>query len=163
MLEKSSGTLVITLPSDREIAMSRVFDAPRDLVFEAWSKPEHVKNWWGMRGSTMIVCEMDFRPGGAWRYVLLEADGQEFPFRGVYREIVRPELLSYTFIYDVEPYSKHEAIETIIFNEEDGRTTLICTTIYDSVEARDGILNSGMEEGANQIYDRLAEYLETMG
>ncbi len=156
----AASSLNLTLPSDREIAMSRVFDAPRRLVFEAHSKCEHLKRWWGRKGSTLPVCEMDFRPGGAWRFVERSADGAEHGFRGVYREVVPPERLVYTFEYEGLP--GHIAVETLTFVEEGGRTTLTSTMRFDSVEDRDGMLRSGMEAGAAETLDRLAEHLETM-
>ena len=158
----TASTLTVTMPSDREIVMTRVFDALRRLVFEAHSKPEHVAQWWGPRGTTLSVCEMDFRPGGAWRYVVRESNGKESPFKGVYREIVPPERIVWTFIYDVEPHSVHETIETMIFTEQDGKTTITTTSPYPSREVRDGVAASGMEEGARETYDRLAEHLESM-
>lgn len=164
MAEKASGTetFTISMPSDREIVMTRVFNAPRRLVFDAHSKPEHVSRWWGLRGSTLSVCEMDFRPGGAWRYVVRGADGTENPFKGVFREIVPPERIVWTFIYDVEPYSVHETIETTAFTEQDGRTTLTTTSLFPSVEVRDGIVAMGLEEGSRETMDRLAEHLQSM-
>jgi uncharacterized protein YndB with AHSA1/START domain len=160
-LEKRPA-LTVTLPSDREIAMTRVFDAPRRLVFEACSRPEHVARWWGPRGSTLTVCEMDFRPGGAWRFVLRGEDGRDHPFKGVYREVVPPERVVATFIYDVDFIRDSPALETVTFEEHDGRTTLRINVLHQSKEARDGHLHSGMESGANQSYDRLAEFLRTM-
>lgn len=164
MDEKASGadTFTISMPSDREIVMTRVFNAPRRLVFDAHSKPEHLSRWWGPRGSTLSVCEMDFRPGGAWRYVVRGADGTESPFKGVFREIVPPERIVWTFIYDVEPYSVHEGIETMTFTEQDGKTTLTTNSLFPSVEVRDGIVASGMEEGSRETWDRLAEHLQSM-
>ena len=95
----NTGSLAVTLPSDREILMTRVFDAPRELVFEAHTTPEHVRRWWGKHGTTLPVCEMDFRPGGAYRFVQREPGGAEHGFRGEYRDIVPPERLVYTFEY----------------------------------------------------------------
>jgi uncharacterized protein YndB with AHSA1/START domain len=154
--------LKVTLPSDREILLTRVFDAPRRLVFEACTRPEHVVRWWGPHGSRLIVCEMDFRPGGSWRFVLRTADGKESPFKGVYREVVPPERVVSTFIYDVEFIRDFPALETITFEEHDGKTTLRINVLHDSKEARDGHVGSGMEAGAGQSYDRLAEFLKTM-
>jgi uncharacterized protein YndB with AHSA1/START domain len=142
--------------------LTRVFNAPRRLVFEAHTKPEHVSRWWGLRGHTMSVCEMDFRPGGAWRFVLRSPDGREDPFKGVYREIVPPERLVYTFIYDVPGIRDHEAVETLTFEEHDGRTTLTNTMVHKTVEARDGHLQAGMEAGAAETLDRLAELVQMM-
>ncbi|MFN2565442.1 MAG: SRPBCC family protein [Gemmatimonadaceae bacterium] len=160
MAARSSSTLTVALPSDREIVMTRVFDAPRALVFEAHTKPEHLRHWWGPRSSTLPVCEMDFRPGGAYRFVQRDADGTEYGFRGVFREIVPPERLVYTFEFEGAP--GHVSIETLSFVEQAGRTTLTSSMVFDPVEDRDGMLKSGMEEGASETMDRLAEYLETM-
>ncbi len=154
--------LTVTLPSDLEVVLTRVFDAPRRLVFEACTRPEHVARWWGPHGSTLTVCEMDLRPGGAWRFVLRGPDGREHPFKGVYREIVPPERVVQTFIYDVEGIRDHEALETLTLDEQDGRTTLRVTVLHQTKEARDGHLQSGMEAGAAQSYDRLAELLKAM-
>jgi len=159
---KNSGAMTLTLPSDLEIVLTRVFDAPRRLVFEAHTKPEHVRRWWGPRGSTLAVCEMDFRPGGAWRFVLRAPDGQDYPFKGVYREILPPERLVYTFVYDVEGIREHEALETLSFEEHDGKTTLTSRVLHKTVAARDGHLQSGMESGAAETWDRLAEHIGAM-
>jgi uncharacterized protein YndB with AHSA1/START domain len=157
-----TNALKVTLPSDREIRLTREFDAPRRLVFEACSKPEYVSQWWGRRGSSLTVCEIDLRPGGAWRFVERSADGTEHPFKGVYREIVAPERLVNTFIYDVPPFDQFEAVETHTFEERDGRTTLTTIALHQSTEARDGHLQSGMEQGAAETYDRLEELLAKM-
>jgi uncharacterized protein YndB with AHSA1/START domain len=162
MADRTASTFTLTLPSDREIVMTRDFDAPRSLVFEAMSKPEHVRRWWGPRGTTLTVCEMDFRPGGAWRFVLRGPDGQEHPFKGVYREIVPPERVVGTFIYDVEGIRDHVAIETLTLEEHDGKTRYKVTVLHKTREARDGHLQSGMEGGAIETLDRLAEFLQTM-
>jgi uncharacterized protein YndB with AHSA1/START domain len=153
------SSLEVTLPSDREIKIRRTFDAPRALVFEASTKPEYVKQWWGPNGTTLTRCEIDLRPGGEWRFVVAGADGVEHPFRGVYREIVAPERLVQTFVYDVPPFSDFEAVETATYTEQDGKTTITVVSLHQSVEARDGHLNSGMERGATETYDRLAALL----
>jgi len=152
--------MTLTLPSDREIVMTRVFDAPRRLVFEAHSKPEHVKHWWGRRGSTLPICEMDFRPGGAWRFVERGPDGQDNAFRGVYREITPPERIVWTFEFEGMP--GHVSVETLTFVERDGKTTLTGRSVFETREDRDGMLQSGMEAGATETMDRLAEYLGTI-
>jgi uncharacterized protein YndB with AHSA1/START domain len=118
--------------------------------------------WWGYEHATLTVTEMDFRPGGAWRFVLRNPDGHEFPFRRVYREIVPPERVVQTFIWDVEGIRDHEAVETLTQTEHDGKTTLTVRVLHRTTEARDGHLNSGMEAGATQSYKRLAALLETM-
>jgi uncharacterized protein YndB with AHSA1/START domain len=154
--------LTVALPSDREIALARTFDAPRRLVFEACARPEHVARWWGPHGSTMTVCEMDVRPGGAWRFVLRNPDGREHPFKGVYREVVPAERVVSTFIYDVEGIRDHEAVETVTFEEHEGKTTLKVRVLHETKEARDGHYQSGMEAGSAQSYDRLAALLATI-
>jgi len=163
MTDPARSTLNVTTPSDREIVLTRAFDAPRDLVFEVWTKPEHVRHWWGWRSSEMIVCEADVRPGGSWRYVTREKNGVEVPFTGVYREVAAPERVVHTEIYDVEPFNRSDpAITTVTFSEERGRTTVTVTTLYPTKEIRDAVLQSGMEVGAAESYDRLAERLGTL-
>jgi uncharacterized protein YndB with AHSA1/START domain len=149
--------LTLTLPSDREIVMTRVFDAPRELVFKAYTDPNIIPQWWGLRGSTTIVDKLDLRPDGVWRFIQREQDGSEYAFNGVYREIVPPERLVYTF--EFEPMPGHVLLETITFEEHDGKTTLTDHALFDSVEDRDGMLASGMEAGAAETMDRLAELL----
>ena len=158
-----TSTLTVTTPSDREIVMTRAFDGPRDLVFDVWTKPEHVRHWWGWRTSTMIHCEADVRPGGRWRYVTREQNGMEVPFTGVYQEVLRPERLVSTEIYDVEPYNSGDpAVTTAVFSEEGGRTTVTITTVYPSQDVRDAVFASGMEKGAAESYDRLAERVASL-
>jgi uncharacterized protein YndB with AHSA1/START domain len=161
MAEKTSA-LKVTLPSDHEIVLTREFDAPARLIFEASTKPEYVRQWWGPRGTELTVCEIDLRVGGAWRYVSRGPDGVEHPFKGVYREIDPPTRLSYTWIYDVQPFNQYEAIETVVLEEKGGRTKATTTVLHESKEARDGHVNSGMERGAAETLDRLAELLSKM-
>jgi uncharacterized protein YndB with AHSA1/START domain len=155
--QNSSGTLTVTTPSDREIVMTRVFDAPRALVFEAHSKCEHVRQWWG-RGNP-LDCDMDFRAGGKYRFVEHADDGNEYGFRGEYREIATPERIVQTFEFEGMP--GHVSVETLTFTEEGGKTTLTSTIVFDSVEDRDGMLSSGMEQGAKESLDHLAALLAT--
>jgi len=155
-----SNQLTVTTPSDREIVMTRVFDAPRDLVFEAHTSCEHMSNWWGPRRYEITSCEIDFRPGGAWRIVQSGSDGQDFGFRGEFREIVRPERIVWTFEFEGMP--GHVSVDTLTLEEHDGKTTLTATSVFDTVEDRDGMLQSGMESGAAETYDRLDEYLEVL-
>jgi len=152
--------MTLTVPSDREIVLTRTFDAPRRLVWEALTRPEHVPQWWGPRGTTMLVDKMDLRPGGAWRFVSRGPDGSEHGFRGEYREIVPPERIVQTFEWEGLP--GHISVETLTLEERDGRTTITGTSVFDSVEDRDGMLQSGMETGAAETYDRLEEHLRTM-
>jgi uncharacterized protein YndB with AHSA1/START domain len=162
-MTQSAKTLQVTTPSDREVVFTRAFDAPRELVFEAWTNPEHVRHWWGLRESTMLLCEADVRPGGSWRYVTTAEDGAEVPFTGVYQEVTPPERLVYTEMYDVEPFNSGDpAVNTVAFTPEEGGTLVTVTTVYPSKEVRDFALSSGMEAGAAESYDRLAEHLTTL-
>jgi uncharacterized protein YndB with AHSA1/START domain len=162
-MTQSAKTLQVTTPSDREVVFTRAFEAPRELVFEAWTNPEHVRHWWGLRESTMLLCEADVRPGGSWRYVTTAEDGAEVPFTGVYQEVTPPERLVYTEMYDVEPFNSGDpAVNTVTFTPEEGGTLVTVTTVYPSKEVRDFALSSGMEAGAAESYDRLAEHLTTL-
>jgi len=147
----------LTLPSDREIVIERVFDAPRELVFRAYTEPNHIPKWWGQRNTTTTVDNMDVKPGGLWRFVERDADGNEYAFNGEYKEIVPPERLAYTFEFEGMP--GHVLLETVTFEEQNGKTQVKVLALFDSVEERDGMLQSGMEAGANESHDRLAELL----
>jgi uncharacterized protein YndB with AHSA1/START domain len=135
-------------------------DAPRELVFEAHSSCEHMERWWGPRKYTVIDCKMDFRPGGEWRIVHRGPDGEEYGFRGEFREIVPPEKIVWTFEFEGMP--GHVSVETLTLDEQDGKTKLTATSLWDSVEDRDGMLETGMQEGAAETWDRLAELLEEL-
>jgi uncharacterized protein YndB with AHSA1/START domain len=156
----SGNKLMVTTPTDREIVMARDINAPRDLVFEAHSSCEHLSKWWGPRRLEVSSCDLDFRPGGAWRIVHRDAEGNEFGFRGEFREIVRPERITWTFEWEGLP--GHVSVQTVSLEEHDGVTTLTSTAVFDSVEDRDGMLQSGMESGAAESMDRLDEYLEVL-
>jgi uncharacterized protein YndB with AHSA1/START domain len=153
----NSGTFKVTTPSEREICLTRLFDAPRALVFEAMSKPEHIRRWWGCLGEgySVPVCEMDLRPGGAWRFVNRTPKGETAAFYGVYREIVPPERVVFTEIF--EPFPDSGSVVTSVLTEENGKTRLTVTCLYPSVDVRDMVLKSGMERGAGISYDRLEE------
>jgi uncharacterized protein YndB with AHSA1/START domain len=140
--------------------MVRVFDAPRELVFEAHTKCEHLKQWWGLKTSELVVCDLDFRVGGKYRFVERQTDGSEDAFHGEFREIVRPERIVQTFEYEGMP--GHISVDTMVLEERDGKTTLTGTSLFSSKEDRDGMAASGMEVGANESYDSLAEYLKEM-
>lgn len=159
-LTRQVGAMTVTVISDLEVQLTRVFNAPRRLVFEAHSTCEHVRHWWGTRGHTMVTCEMDFRPGGRWRFVLRKANGKEYAFRGEFREIVAPERIVQTFEFEGDPGMT--SVETLVFTEEHGRTTLTATEQASSIQARDAMLQSGMEQGAAETYDRLEEYLPSL-
>src|SRR5262245_46018574 len=153
---QNQGTLKVTTPTDREIVMTRVFDAPRRLVFDAFSKPELLKRWFGPHGWSLVVCEVDLRVGGGFRFVLRGPDGREMGMRGTYREIVPPERSVHMESFDDFP---GESQVTAVLVEQDGKTTLTVTVLYLSKEVRDAVLQSGMEHGAAESYDKLAELL----
>ena len=157
------GTLKLTTPSDREIAMTRVFDAPRTLVFDAHTKPDLVRQWLlGPPGWSMPVCEMDVRVGGKYRWVWRhDRDGTEMGMGGVYREIVAPERLVVTERFD-EAWYPGEALNTLVLVEKGGRTTLTQTMRYESQAARDAVIKSGMEKGVTASYDRLDGLLASL-
>jgi uncharacterized protein YndB with AHSA1/START domain len=154
--------LQITTPSDREIAMTRTFDAPRLLVFDAFTRPELIKRWLGVRaGWTMPVCEVDLRVGGKYRYVWRGPKGNDMGMGGVFREIVAPERIVATEKFDDSWYAG-EAVDTTVFVEKGGRTTVTMTVRYESKEARDGVLATPMATGVAESYDKLAEYLASV-
>jgi uncharacterized protein YndB with AHSA1/START domain len=156
---KSAARLQVTTPSDREIAMTRVFDAPRSLVFDAFTKPELIKRWLGVRGGwTFAVCEVDLKVGGAYRYVWRGPKGQEMGMGGVFREVVRPERVVCTEKFD-ESWYEGEAVDTMTFVERNGKTTATTTVLYSSKAARDGVLKSPMDKGVAEGYDKLDEML----
>jgi uncharacterized protein YndB with AHSA1/START domain len=144
---------IIAEPGKTSFTTRRVVDAPRALVYEAFTKPEHLKRWMGPRNLTMVVCDSDFRVGGSYRFVLRAPDGQEAAFHGEFREIVPPERIVRTFIF--EPYPDAEALETLQLDERDGKTTITTITQHKTVESRDGHLGSGMEGGMTEGYARL--------
>jgi uncharacterized protein YndB with AHSA1/START domain len=141
------------------VTMTRQFNAPRDLVWKANTDPDLMAQWWGQRGSTTIIDQLDLRPGGAWRFIQKAPDGAEYAFRGEYQEIVPPERFTYTFEFEGMP--GHIIVETFHFSENDGVTTITAVSTYNSQEDLDGMINSGMEAGAAESYDRLEELLAT--
>lgn len=154
-----TAATTFSMPSDREVLVTRVVDAPRALVFDAWTHPRHVPNWMtGPAGWTMPVCEIDLRPGGTWRFVWRREDGSEMAMSGSYREVSPPDRLVTTESWG-EPWP--ETVNTLILTEQAGRTTMSLTILYPSKEARDAATATGMKEGMTQSYDRLAEYLRS--
>lgn len=151
----NSETFKVTSPSDTDICLTRLFDAPRALVFEAMVKPEHIRRWWGALGDgySVPVCEVDLRIGGTWRFVNRHPKG-EVAFHGVYREIAPPERLVYTEL--MEPYPDGSVV-SVELTEEAGKTRMTVTASYPSKQVRDMVLTSGMERGAALSYDRLEE------
>jgi len=158
-----TGALKVTAQGEREIVMTRVFDAPRRLVFDAFTKPDLVKQWLlGPEGWSMPVCEIDLKVGGRYRYVWRrDKDGTEMGMGGVYREIVPPERIVSTEKFD-ESWYPGEAVGTLVLVEQGRKTTVTQTVLYESREARDGVLKSQMQTGVAQSYDRLAKLLESM-
>jgi uncharacterized protein YndB with AHSA1/START domain len=148
---------IVTTPAEREIHIERVFDAPRDRVFAAFTDPELIPQWWGPRDVTTVVDQMDVRPGGSWRFVINNSDGSQTAFRGTYREINPPELIVQTFEWEGMP--GHVSVETARFEDLGGRTKITNTTLFHTQEERDGMLASGMERGLNETYARLDEVL----
>jgi uncharacterized protein YndB with AHSA1/START domain len=157
MLAKSAEKVSVTLPSDREIRFTRVFDWPRALIFECWTNPEYLRHWFGCAKSKVTACEVDLRSGGAWRIALQMPDGMEHIFRGVYREIDRPRRLVYSECYDMEFCGRPEWLTTVELEELGGRTKLTNTLLHKTRAARDGHLKSGMETGMEHAFDRLEQ------
>jgi uncharacterized protein YndB with AHSA1/START domain len=156
----SIGGTTFSTPSDREILVTRVVDAPRALVWEVHTKPEHVRRWLlGPDGWSMPVCEIDLRPGGEWHFVWRGSDGREFGMRGVYREIEPPERLVNTEDWGGD---WPETLTTMVLSERDGRTTITTTVRYPSLEARDAAIATGMNSGWARSYERLDDYLGTI-
>jgi len=157
----STMTLTVTMPSDREVMLRRVFDAPREMVWDAFTKPGLLKRWFGPRGWSLEVCELDLRVGGGFRFVLGTPGGKQMGMRGTYRELTPPVRSVHMESFDSFP---GESQVTAVFTEEGGKTTLTATVLYPSQDVRDIVLSTGMEHGAAECYDKLAEMLaETMG
>ena len=144
-------------PGKQEIVVTRVFDAPRDLVFKACTDPNLIARWWGPRRYSTVIDKMEVRPGGTWRFVQSDGAGNEFAFHGVYHEITAPERTVQTFEYEGVP--GHVLLDTATFEEHDGKTKLTQQSVFQSVADRDGMVQSGMEEGSTESMDRLAELL----
>jgi uncharacterized protein YndB with AHSA1/START domain len=153
--------MTVTLKSNLDLEFSREFDAPRRLVFEAHSRPEHVRRWWGPHGSTMTECVLDFRVGGRWRFVIRTVEGHEVAFFGSYREILEPERFVWSFAFDGLPPGE-EGHETYTFVDLGERTRLVAVGHFKSVESRDAAIATGMEKGAAETWDRLAELLRSL-
>lgn len=156
--QSTTNTSTVTTPAEREIHIERVFNAPRDRVFAAFTDPELIPQWWGPHGTTTVVDEMDVRPGGTWRFVSQDSDGSEVGFRGVYREVAPPERLAQTFEFEGMP--GHVSVETATFEDlGDGRTKVTSDVIFHTNEERDGMLSAGMEKGMNESFERLDQML----
>jgi uncharacterized protein YndB with AHSA1/START domain len=144
---------ILTTPTDREIHVEREFDAPRERVFAAHVDPELIPQWWGPHGTKTVVEELDARPGGKWRFVIRNSDGSETGFRGVFREVVAPERIAWTFEWEGLP--GHVSVDSLSFEDLGERTQVVSTTVFHTAEERDGMLESGMEGGMNETYERL--------
>jgi uncharacterized protein YndB with AHSA1/START domain len=149
----------ISTPSDREIRVERVFDAPRDVVFKAYTDPELIPQWWGPHETTTIVDVMDVRDGGSWRFIAQSSEG-ETAFRGTYREVTPPERVVQTFEWEGMP--GHVSVETAEFEDLGEQTKVVTTSVFESRGDRDGMLQSGMESGLNETYERLDQLLAAM-
>jgi uncharacterized protein YndB with AHSA1/START domain len=159
----STETVKLTTPSDREVAMTRVFAAPRALLFKAWTKPELLKRWLcGPDEWPLAVCEIDLKVGGALRFEWRHRDGSKMGMSGVYREIAPSDRLAFTEVWD-DNWTGGETLVTMTFIEQAGRTTVTQTVLYSSPAARDAVLKTRMQEGMNQSYDRLAKLLPSLG
>jgi uncharacterized protein YndB with AHSA1/START domain len=156
----SKNNLVVDR-DQRAVTMSRVFDAPRALVWKVYTDPALVPQWWGLRNTTTIVDKMEVKAGGAWRYIQKDAEGNEYAFNGVYKEVHAPERLAYTF--EFEPMAGHICTDTLTFAEQpDGKTLVTARTTFDTLEDLEGMVQSGMEGGAVETWDRLEELLATL-
>ena len=157
----SKDAAKFTKPSDREVVMTKVFAAPRELVWKAYTDPKLIPRWWGPRYLTTTIDKMEAKPGGAWRFVSRGPDGSEFGFHGVFREVVKPERLSWTFEFEGAP--GHVSVDTVRFEEFEGGTKVTVTSVFQNKADRDRMVASGMEGGMTESAERLAELLEGIG
>jgi uncharacterized protein YndB with AHSA1/START domain len=151
--KEHAAAATFTTPTDREIRAERIFDAPRERVFAAFTDPELIPEWWGPRDTTTVVDQMDVRAGGSWRFLIRDCEGRENAFRGTFREITPPERVVMTFEWEGLP--GHVSVETATFEDLGERTKLTTTSLFHTPEERDGMLSSGMEQGASDSYARL--------
>src|SRR5450755_1706559 len=156
----TSKTAVVTLPTDTQILITREFDAPRHLVYRAWTTPELVRRWWSGDRGEVTSAEIDLRVGGTWRFVMKANAGFEVAFHGEYREIVPAERIVSTEVFEGMPDA--EALNTITFTEADGRTTMEMLVQHTSQEHRDMHINSGMEDGMQEALDQLEEVAQSL-
>jgi uncharacterized protein YndB with AHSA1/START domain len=156
-------TNILAEPGKQEILITREFDAPREFVFKACTDPKLIPQWWGPRYLSTEVDKMDVRPGGQWRFLNRDAEGNEYAFHGVYHEVLAPERIIDTFEFEGLPETGHVTLETMKLEAlPGGRTRFTVQSVFQSVADRDGMLQGGMEEGVNDTYDRLAELLKKM-
>lgn len=154
------ANLTITTPSDREVMLTRVFDASANLVFQSLTEPEWLKRWYGPSGWTLVVCEIDLRVGGAWHFVVQRPDGKRIGQLGVYKEIVKNERIVNTEAW--EDWDAGETMVTTNLTEYDGKTTFQCTILFPSKEVRDAVVKAGLGDGAEQSYNKLAQVLASV-
>jgi uncharacterized protein YndB with AHSA1/START domain len=155
--QQATGKATITTPTEREIHIERIFDAPRERVFEVFTDPELIPEWWGPRDTKVEVDQMDAKTGGDWRYVVTNSDGSVIVFRGTYREVTPPERIEHTFEWDGMP--GYVSVDSSEFIDLGGQTKVVTTSTFFKTEERDGMLGSGMERGLNETYERLDEVL----
>ena len=159
----TNQTIITAEPGKQEMVITREFDAPRELVFKAFTDPQLVPQWWGPRYLSTEVDKMEERPGGEWRFINRDAEGNEYGFHGVYHEVLAPERVIDTFEFEGLPETGHVTLETMKLEElPGGRTRLRTQSVFQSLADRDAVLQSGMESGVNDTYDRLSELLETL-
>ena len=162
MLEKNrfeGDTELIANPGEPMFIVTRTFNAPARLVWEAWTKPEYMKRWFGNSCATLELCEMDVRPGGSWRRVLRMTNGSSIGFHGVYKDMEPPHRIVFTEVF--EPVPEHPSVVTVTLTERDGKTLVRVEQLHDSVQSRDMHLGSGMEPGMRETLDRLEDFLSS--
>ncbi|HEY3743085.1 MAG TPA: SRPBCC domain-containing protein [Bryobacteraceae bacterium] len=160
---RSNPEVALTLPSDREIVLTCILRHPPELIYQAWTQPEHIRNWQGCAEGEVTSCAVDLREGGAWHYTMRMPDGSEHPFHGVYREIVPSRRLEYTSCYDMPAFGRPEWIATVVFEPFHNGTRLIHTILHETKHMRDGHLRSGMENGLAAGMGRLDDEAESIG
>lgn len=158
--KRAGRDAVVTLPTDTQILITREFDAPKHLVYEAWTTPELIKQWWHAKRGKATVADVDLRVGGTWRWVMIADAGFEVAFHGVYREVVRNERLVYTEVFEAMPGA--EAVNTVTFTEKNGRTTLTILVQHQDRQGRDAHVNSGMEAGLQDALDLLEQVAQSL-
>jgi uncharacterized protein YndB with AHSA1/START domain len=161
MAVTSSRSAIVTLPTDEQILITREFDAPAHLVYEAYTTPEHIRRWWHAKCGEMTVADVDLRVGGGWRYAMVTPDGSEVGFHGEFREIVPNERIVSTEVFEGMPGA--EALDTVTFAEVDGRTTLTILVQHTDKAGRDAHIESGMEDGLQNALDLLEELAVSLG
>jgi len=159
--QQQAARAIVTTQGEREIRIERVFASPRDRVFAVYTDPALIPEWWGPRGTTTIVDRMEVRPGGAWRFIAQDCDGSQTAFRGEYREVSAPERIVQTFEWEGLP--GHVSVETATFEDLGDRTRVVTVSVFDTTEDRDGMIDSGMENGLQETYERLDELLARLG